>query len=98
VHALPASAGEQSSARVIRFLLLIGALIAAAIFIAAHGVRAIALLVVVVLVVTLPNTRVWKIAEGALVRLTGSRRRAYLLVTVVVIAVLIGVNVYEFVH
>ena len=82
----------------IRFLLLIGVLVVAAIAIAIHGVRAIALLVVLVLLTTLPRTRVWRIGENALVRLTGSRRRAYVLATFVLIAVLIGVNVYQYVH
>lgn len=50
------------------------------------------------LVITLPGTRPWRATEGALTRLTGSRSRSYVLVTVAAIAILAGVNIYQLVH
>ncbi|MGH2409238.1 MAG: hypothetical protein ACRDGS_02600 [Chloroflexota bacterium] len=74
------------------------ALVAAAIFVAAHGVRAIAVLVIVVLIATLPNTRGYKIVERVLVRLTGSRRRSAVLVALIVIGAGIAINIYPLIH
>jgi hypothetical protein len=83
---------------VIRFLLLLVALVAAGLFIAAHGARAIVVLVFVALLLTIPNTRVWQVGERTMVRLTGSRRRAAVVIMLVVIVVAVGVNVYQLVH
>lgn len=70
----------------IRLILLLVALTAAAIFIAFHGIRAIGILIVIALAITVPKTRVWRWIESGLVWLTGSRQRALLLVMVVVLA------------
>lgn len=69
----------------IRLVLLLVALTAAGIFIAFHGIRAIAILIVIALAITVPRTRVWRWVESGLVRLTGTRQRALLLVMVVVL-------------
>jgi hypothetical protein len=82
----------------IRFVLLIVAVVISVAIVAAHGVRGIALLVGLALVATLPRTRGWKMGERWLVRITGSRRRAIVVVMMVAIGAVIAVNVYQYVH
>lgn len=86
-------------ASLIRLLLLLGALLVFTALIAVHGfVRAVVLLVAVVLATSVPRTRAWKGSEYALVQLTGSRRRAAVLVMVLVIGTLTIVNLYQLAH
>lgn len=80
----------------VRFALLIAALVVCGAIIAAHGVRGVVFVIVIMLVATLPQTGAWRVTERALVRLTGSRRRATVLVLGVVICVLVVVNVYQY--
>jgi hypothetical protein len=81
----------------LRFILLLTALSVAAVLIAVHGVRAIAAIVVLLLAVSVPKTRVWRAVERRLVRIAGSRRRAAVLVALLVIGIAVAVNVYEFI-
>jgi hypothetical protein len=83
----------------IRLALLLVAIVLFAFLVAAHGViRAFIILVAVTLVLTAPRTRAWQMGERWLVRLTGSRRRAAVLVMVLVIATLTAVNLYNLIH
>jgi hypothetical protein len=82
----------------IRFGLLALAAIAAATVIAAHGIRGLAIVVFLVMIATLPRSRPYQIAEYWLVRMTGSRRRAAVIVMSVIIALLVAFNVYELTH
>lgn len=85
-------------AALIRFLLLLGALIIGVALVAAHGIRGVAVLAVLLLVVSARRTRGWIVAESALVRLTGSRRRAAILVMATVIVALVAVDAYSLLH
>lgn len=82
----------------IRFALMLAALAIGVALIAEHGIRAIILLVVVALAATVPRTRAWKAGERRLVRLTGSRRRAAGAILTFVIAAVVAVNIYGFMH
>jgi hypothetical protein len=79
-------------------LLLLGALVIGGALVAAHGIRGIAVLVVLLLLVSAPRTRTWSVTERALVRLTGSRKRAAIVVMSTVIVVVLAVDVYSLVH
>lgn len=79
-----------------RFGLLLVALLVCGAIIAAHGVRGVVLVIAIMAVATLPQTRIWQVTERSLVRLTGTRRRAAVLVMAIVIGVTIAVNVYQF--
>ncbi|MGI8824417.1 MAG: hypothetical protein ACR2JC_02000 [Chloroflexota bacterium] len=81
-----------------RFGLLIVVLIACGAIVAAHGIRGVGFLLVLGLAAGLPRTRAWRMIEGPLVRLTGSRQRAAAVLMVVVVAVLAGVNLYAYVR
>jgi hypothetical protein len=74
------------------------ALVLCVAIVAAQGIRGIVLVVAIMLLATLPGTRAWKVSERALVRLTGSRRRAAVLVMAIVVGLTIAVNVYELVR
>ena len=78
--------------------MLLGALVIGGALVVAHGIRGVAVLVVLLLVVSAPRTRAWTVAERALVRLTGSRKRAAILVMSTVIVVILAVDVYSLVH
>jgi hypothetical protein len=80
----------------VRFGLLIAALIVCGAIIAVHGVRGVVFVVVIMAVATVPQTGAWRATEGALIRVTGSRRRAWVLVMAVLICVLVVVNVYQY--
>lgn len=82
----------------VRLALLLIALVAAGFIIAAHGIRAVVFLMVLAVAITVPRTRAYRWTERQLVRLTGSRRRAYTGVAVTVIAVALAVNIYPLVH
>jgi len=82
----------------IRFLLLLAALVIGAALVVAHGIRGVAALVVLLLLVSAPRTRAWNITERALVRLTGSKKRAAILVMSVVIVAVLAVDVYSLAH
>ncbi|HEX6510619.1 MAG TPA: hypothetical protein VF221_23570 [Chloroflexota bacterium] len=64
---------------------------------ASHGIRGLAIVVVFLVLSSAPRTRVWQIIERRLVHLTGSRKRAAILVMSVVIVVVLAVDVYELV-
>jgi hypothetical protein len=81
----------------LRLALLLAAVLISGILIAAHGFRGIAIVVGVYLLLTLPRSRAWQAVERPLVRLTGSRRRAAVLVTLVVLGVAAIVNFYQYV-
>ncbi len=82
----------------VRFGLLAIAAIAAAVVIAVHGIRGLAIVVFLVLLASLPRSRPYQIAEYWLVRITGSRRRAAVVVMSVLIAALVAFNVYTLTH
>lgn len=82
----------------IRLTLSIAILLVAALLIVTHGVRGVLLLAAGILLLTAPRTRGYQMIERRLVRLTGSRQRAFALVLAAAIAVVVAVNVYEFVH
>lgn len=82
----------------IRFALLLLALVMATFVIVTHGVRGILVVIAVALVVSVPRTRGWKWGEAALVRITGSRRRAAFLAMVLVIGAMTLLAVLQFVH
>jgi hypothetical protein len=77
---------------------LLGALALAALLIAAHGIRAILAIVLVVVLWTVMRSRAWTAGERYLAGLTGSRRRAYAMAGVVGIAAFAAVNLYQLVH
>jgi hypothetical protein len=82
----------------IRFGLLAVALVVCVTLIALHGVRGIVLVIAIMALATLPGTRAWRATERVLVRLTGSRRRAFVLIMATVICLVIAVNVYQYAH
>ena len=82
----------------VRFLLLLGAIIAGVFLLAAHGVRGLFALVALVLLVTVPGTRVWQVVEHRLVGLTGSRMRAAALVLFVVVVGMAAFQIYQLSH
>jgi hypothetical protein len=90
--------GFEGSPPLIRLLLLLGALVVGGALVATHGIRGVAVLVVLLLLMSAPRTRIWSVAERELVRLTGSRRRAAVLVMSTVIVVVLAVDVYSLVH
>jgi hypothetical protein len=77
---------------------LLGALIVGVALVATHGIRGVAILVVLLLLVSAPRTRAWGLVERALVRLTGSRKRAAILVMALVIVVVLAVDLYSLLH
>jgi hypothetical protein len=79
-----------SIVRIVLPIIVVGACVAIIIL---HGVRGIALLVVLAAVSSVPQTRVWRTGERIMVRLTGSRRAALVVVCVALIGTLIVVNV-----
>jgi hypothetical protein len=86
-----------ASQPLLRFALLLGVLAISIALVAAHGVRGIAILVGVFLILTLPRSRAWQAVERPLVRLTGSRKRAAVVVTLVVLGTAAAINIYQFV-
>jgi hypothetical protein len=79
-----------------RLALLVAVLFISGVLIAAHGVRGIAIVIGVFLLITLPQSRAWQRIERPLVRLTGSRRRAAVLVTLVAIGAAAVINFYQY--
>ena len=77
---------------------MLAALVIGAALVVAHGIRGVAALVVLLLLVSAPRTRTWNITERALVRLTGSKKRAAILVMSVVIVAVLAVDVYSLAH
>jgi hypothetical protein len=82
----------------IRFALLAVAALAAVAVIAVHGIRGLAIVIFLVMVASLPRSRVYAIAEYWLVRITGSRRRAAVAFMTFIIVVLVAFNVYSLTH
>ncbi len=83
----------------VRSLLFLAVVVVLVVLVAAHGfVRALALLMVLALLTTAPRTQAWQTGERWLVRITGSRRRAALVVLLVLIGALAAVNVYNITH
>ena len=83
----------------LRLALLLAALALFAWLVAAHGViRTFTIVIAVALVLSVPRTRAWQLGERWLVRLTGSRRRAAVLVMVLIIGTLAVVNLYNLTH
>jgi hypothetical protein len=74
------------------------AFVVCALLIAAHGLRAIGLIAVVILVVTIAQSAVWRRTERFLVRLTGSRQRGFAVILGIFIAILAAFNVYTLLH
>jgi hypothetical protein len=82
----------------VRLVLPVLVFVAAAALVITHGIRGLGILIAVAVIATVTQTRVWRTSEYFLVRLTGSRQRALALVMILVIAVVLVVNVYQFVR
>jgi len=82
---------------IFRFFLTAIVLLLAVWLIVAHGVRGLVIVVAGIIAYTLPRTRGWKIVEGALVRVTGSRRRAAVLAFGLMLAAMAAFDVYQLV-
>lgn len=82
----------------LRIGMLLVILMLAAWLTAAHGLRGLAVVLVVAVLTVVPRTRAWRMGERVLVRLTGSRRRAAALVMAVLVCGLIAVNLYDLVR
>ncbi len=80
----------------IRTLVILAVLLICVWLIAAHGIRGLGVVAVIAVLVTVPQTRAYRFVERGLIRFTGSRKRALLLVMSLAIAVLVVVNVLEF--
>jgi nicotinamide riboside transporter PnuC len=80
---------------VIRSVLVAILLVAVLIIGIAHGTRGLVVAGVIILAWSAKDSRAWKAAEAFLVRLTGSRRRAAVLVMAVVIVVVLVFDVYQ---
>lgn len=74
------------------------ALLVLTILLLLHGTRGVLVLMAIVVATTLPRTRLFQAAERALVRLTGSRRRAAALAAITVIAALAVINIVQLMH
>jgi hypothetical protein len=64
----------------------------------AHGVRGLVIVIAGIAVYALPRTRAWKIIEGPLVRLTGSRRRAAVISFGFLLAIMAAFDIYQLVR
>lgn len=82
----------------IRLGLLALAAVFAVVVIAVHGVRGVAIVVFLIMLASLPRSRPYQVAEYWLVRITGSRRRAFVVFMSFLIVVLVAFNVYELTH
>lgn len=82
----------------IRFVLIFGALAACALVIAAHGVRGVIIIVVLAALASILRLPAFQGAARLLVRITGSPRRALVLVTSVTIGVMLAINLYQLVR
>jgi hypothetical protein len=78
---------------VIALVVLLGAWL-----IVAHGVRGLVIVIAGIVVYALPRTRGWKMIEGPLVRITGSRRRAAVISFGLLIAVMAAFDIYQLVR
>jgi hypothetical protein len=87
-----------ASQALLRFALLVGFVVLAVVLIVAHGVRGIAVLVAILLVLVIPRSRSFGAIEDRLVRLTGSRRRAAALIGFIIIGSVAAFNVYQVLH
>jgi hypothetical protein len=85
----------KGRALLIRVLLLLGAVLVGVSLVATHGVRGVAVLVVLLLLMSARRSRPWIMVERALVQLTGSRKRAAILAMTVVIVVVLAVDVHS---
>lgn len=83
------------SQRLIRGLLLVGVLVLCTVLIAAHGIRGIAIVVTIAILASTVQTPAFRAAERALIRLTGSRQRAAMLVMGLAVAVIVAVSVIQ---
>jgi hypothetical protein len=63
-----------------------------------HGLRGLAVAGVVFLIWALRDTRAFRSGEAFLIRLTGSRSRAWITALSVVIVALVAVDVYQTLH
>ncbi|GAC1469476.1 MAG: hypothetical protein PVSMB7_18810 [Chloroflexota bacterium] len=86
------------SGALLRFALLLGALVVAAWLVVAHGVRGLVVVLIVTLLLSVPRTRGWQVAEGTLVRFTGSRRRAGALVGFLIIGAVTAFEIVQLIH
>jgi len=83
----------------VRSLLLFAIVVVVVVLVAVHGfIRGLVVLVALAVVTTVPRTQTWRVSERWLVRVTGSRRRAALVVLLVVIGALAVVNFYNIMH
>jgi hypothetical protein len=88
--------GPGGTAAIVRSLLLIGLLLVGALLVATHGLRGLAVVLGLLVIWSVTQTRLWQSVEGVLVRLTGSRTRAAVLVLGTVLAIAVAVNLYEY--
>jgi hypothetical protein len=64
----------------------------------AHGLRGLAFAGVVILLWAVKDTRAFRRSEEFMIRVTGSRSRAWIAALSVIIAAVIAVNVYQSLH
>lgn len=84
--------------RLIRAVLLVAALLLCTALIAGHGLRGIAVVAGAVVLASAVRTRGFRAAERTLVRITGSRQRALLLIMSVMIAAMVAASVIQIVR
>jgi hypothetical protein len=83
----------------VRSLLLFAIVVVVVVLVAVHGfIRGLVVLLALAVVTTVPRTQAWRVGERWLVRVTGSRRRAALVVLLVVIGALAVVNFFNITH
>jgi hypothetical protein len=85
-------------AALFRLAVLLLILVVSIFLVAAHGLRGFFIVIALLLAWALPQTRAWQVIDHALVRLTGSRRRAAALIMGVIIGTLLVVNLYQLVR
>ncbi|MDQ2742802.1 MAG: hypothetical protein M3Z66_10990 [Chloroflexota bacterium] len=82
----------------LRFILLLAALAVCLGLVITHGFRGVVVIAFVAVIATVPRTRGYHFLERHLVRLTGSRARAVMLIGVVTLTAMIALNIVQFVR
>ena len=81
----------------LRFILLLAALAVCVGLVITHGFRGFVVIAFIAVIATVPRTRGYRFLERHLVRLTGSRARAAMLIGVVTLTAMIALNIVQFV-
>jgi len=97
-HGGPAYNESNTYRAMFRFLLLLAILAVSVLLIAAHGVRGLAIALVLIIAVGAMQSRAWQTIERPLVRLTGSRMSAAALILGVIIVVSVAIDVYTLIR